>query len=205
MTSAAEVVTSVRLPETSRDVEPPSANPFLAPSAPLSEPSVELASNPFLAEPAPARALAPEPEPVRRIPSTPRDASKLGAPLRVDPSVALPNIRDPHAEFRRGAWKKPLAFVALGAALLFGLSQLGGEKPASPRADLGEPVKVRAGIGTSLPPHRTTEEPALGAAEAKEAPEDSGAVAPSGQDLGRSREAAGESNFAKAFKEAAKR
>lgn len=147
----------------------PVAAPPRAEAAPPSVP--ESFGNPFLAAPAPVQAA-----PVLAAPSEPVPVSVSAAPLPSEPvsvsaplvsesgaavgpqlplaaPVLSPNIRDPHAAFRQGNWKKPALFVGLAAAVLVGLFfGLPSEDPelelaASPRA--AAPV-----IGASLPPER---------------------------------------------------
>ena len=77
----------------------------------------------------------------------------------MQPGAEAPNVRDPHAEFRRGTWKKPAAFVLLGAAALAGLFYGVPREEEKPRAVAPVVVKPEPGvIGQSLPPERIVDD-----------------------------------------------
>lgn len=69
------------------------------------------------------------------------------------PGVEIPQIKDPHAAFRRGNKLKGLAFVAIGAALLGGLFFLLPQEE-EPRAQSPASAKKRDRpvIGSSVSP-----------------------------------------------------
>lgn len=101
--------------------------------------------NPFLA-------ASPTPSPVSQIEQARAVPPTQGAPLRVQRGATAPSVRDPHAEFRKGGWKKPMLVTVLAAAivggLFFGLPEQEPEKP-SPFADSSGPITV---IGASVSP-----------------------------------------------------
>lgn len=106
-------------------------------------PDMPVAVNPFLAAtPTPASERSQQVVPPSQ-----------GAPLRVQRGVALPNVSDPHAEFRRGAWKKPLLMAVLAAAivggLFLGLPEQEPDKPGPFADSASGPVMV---IGASVSP-----------------------------------------------------
>jgi hypothetical protein len=59
----------------------------------------------------------------------------------VERGAISPTLKDPHAEFRRGNWKKPLAFAVVTAAALYGLFVL------VPAADPAEKTAAQPGVG----------------------------------------------------------
>lgn len=131
-------------------------------------------SNPFLA--APPRGEAPAPPPsvsenaltpespeakvTPRVPLVPERKTEVMS----SPTHESPALRDPHREFRKGTWTKPLLLVALGAGLLGALSLLNTEKPA-PEAPAPVPLSAQAEpeaftIGSSQAPDRIPDVPA---------------------------------------------
>lgn len=132
------------------DSEP--TNPFLVPavSDEASRPEFAAAASPApVWEPAPVS--APGPSAPRVVPPA------QGAPLVARPGATSPEVRDAHAEFRRGGWKGRLlvAAVALGVAATF-LLLPGQEKKLPSAVELSKPAPP-AVIGRSLPPGRTSE------------------------------------------------
>lgn len=116
--------------------------PDATPQAPTPQP--EQVANPFLAQ-----------EPTPEAPSTPRVLPlSQGAPLKARPGVVAPDIRDAHAEFRKGGWKKPLLFGLIAAAiaggLFFGIPK-DKEEESSPLAESTEVESERV-IGASVSP-----------------------------------------------------
>ena len=81
----------------------------------------------------------------------PVDRRLQGAPLRVDPTVVVPHYKDPDAEFRRGSWRKPLAFVLLAAGFITALVVLVPSKPPA-ESQRAEGELAPAAIGTSVAP-----------------------------------------------------
>lgn len=121
-------------------------NPFMVPDSAAQVPTPEpSAANPFLA-------ASPAPSPIAQVEQARVVPPSQGAPLRVQRGVTAPSVRDPHAEFRKGSWKKPLLVTVLAAtivgALFFGLPEQESEKP-SPFADSSGPATV---IGASVSP-----------------------------------------------------
>ncbi len=117
-------------------------------------------------------------------------------------------MRDPHAEFRKGRWQRPAAFIG-GAVLILGALAflVPGKQEAAPLAAT-TPVKATAepaGIGASLPPERIVA-PASDVAADKAAVEQrlaqEGSTKPAPE---RPSGIAAERDFASAFKSAAKR
>ena len=103
-----------RAPERADDAAA-APNPFIAADPLLGNLEVPLApsANPFLAQsPQPAPHSAPEPQAARTPEGVERGTQR---------SAAVPQVRDPHAEFRKGSWKKPAAFLAVAALLAGGL------------------------------------------------------------------------------------
>ncbi len=101
-----------------RPAPPAAPAPRAAPSPP--SPSVGGFAAPQAPVQAQVRAAAPQPQ---------------GAPLQVQPGAVAPNIGDPHAEFRRGSFKKVAIFLAAaglcGAGLFYGLPE---SEPTAPSA-----------------------------------------------------------------------
>ena len=156
------------------DASSPSAtsNPF------TDSPEAE-SSNPFLSGPmaaevpaqAPRMALNAPPSSARGVPPSrgqPRVIPPAaGLPLISRPGVASPEVRDAHAEFRSGGWKRPLIFVLVAGAVIAGMTLLPTtEKPAPTPMELSK-APAPAVIGRSLPPGRTTDED-VAAAEQKQ-------------------------------------
>lgn len=82
---------------------------------------------------------------------SPVDRRPQGAPLRVDPTIVTPHYKDPDAEFRKGAWRKPLFFLTLAAAFVAALAYFVPSK--TPMSVLeSRPESSRAAIGTSVSP-----------------------------------------------------
>lgn len=112
------------------------------------------AMTPEPAEANPVLAASPTPSPASQGGAVERPApSSGGARLRAQPGAVAPHVRDPHAEFRKGGWIKPLLFVVFSAAvvggLFFGIPAEEPPKP-SPFADAGStPMAV---IGASVSP-----------------------------------------------------
>jgi len=142
---------------------PADANPFLP--APQSESSNPFLSGPMAAAPSSQASgmAAPSPPSAQRgVPLSsgqPRVISPpAGIPLIVRPDVASPDVRDAHAEFRSGGWKRPLIFVLVAGAVVFGMTLLPSEeKPVPTPVELSK-APPPAVIGRSLPPGRTTDE-----------------------------------------------
>jgi len=86
-------------------------------------------------------------------------AAQAAAPLVAQPGAVAPNLRDPHAEFRKGRWQRPAAFSLVGAAALGGLFFLApGEQTPVAAAGLKAPDRaISTAIGSSLPPERISE------------------------------------------------
>jgi hypothetical protein len=172
---------------------------FELPAAPAAP-----ASNPFLlpVEPPPAPpALPVEP---RVIPPA------AGAPLAARPGGVAPSIRDPHAEFRRGTWKRPAAFAVGAAALVAGLFVLlPAEEPAPPLSGAEQLRPARGVIGGSLPPGRHTEDEPSTAEDQKQAFNETEQAARAREEGGgeapeRPADIPSEREFADAFKSAAR-
>ncbi|HSC85829.1 MAG TPA: hypothetical protein VLC09_01105 [Polyangiaceae bacterium] len=193
-------------------VEEPAANPFLA-SSPLG--SSPLGSSPLGSSPlgvvapaaaplaaAPLGAAAPRAAEQNPIAAVPQGLPQ-GAPLRVTPGVEAPNVRDPHAEFRRGRWQKPALFGGSAAVLIAGLFVLvpGEEKPAASVQATVAPLPAAPAIGASLPPDRIAEPVPETTAQIEErlAKESAPQAAPE-----RPAGIVAEKDFASAFKAAAK-
>lgn len=177
------------------DVDPAS-NPFM-----VLEPSQPEASNPFLSGPgsSPLSAAAPQ-SASRGLPPSSGQARvippSVGAPLIVRPGAASPEVRDAHAEFRRGAWQRPLILVLVAAAVVAGMTLLPSEDKAVPSAVELSKAPPAAVIGRSLPPGRTTDED-VRAVEAKQMqarPDEPAAPAERPSDI------PAEGEFASAFK-----
>lgn len=121
-------------------------NRFMAPDPiPANAVSDPHSANPFLAEsPAHEPTASPAPQVV---------AHKQGAPLAAKPGASSPSVRNPHAEFRKGGWKKPAIAAAAAAAiatgLFFGLPETGEEKAAGLSGEQHVPAAV---IGASMSP-----------------------------------------------------
>lgn len=148
------------------DRKVPSSRPIRLEAAPL-PPS----SNPFLA--APPRGEAPLPPHASQNALTPEfPGAKVTpgvspAPERVKQEMTSldesPPLRDPHREFRKGTWTKPLLLVAISGGLLGALSLLSTEKPA-PTPAPPVPLSARAEpeaftIGSSQAPDRIPDVP----------------------------------------------
>lgn len=133
------------------------------------------------------------------------EAVPFSSGLQAQPGALSPQVRDAHAEFRRGNWQKPAVLLAVAAVALAGLFFfLPGEDAAVAKTE--SPVSQRstpATIGGSLAPDRTVDDQQelvghkerfeqQAQPEAKEAPQ-----APSG--------ITAERDFGKAFKAAASR
>lgn len=181
-------------------------------SAVASNPFMDLppaeASNPFLSGPvaveSPVQApVAPQaPSAARGVPPSrgqPRVIPPAaGLPLVSRPGAVSPEIRDAHAEFRSGGWKRPLLFVLLAGAVGFGLTLLpSAEKPTPTPMELSK-APPPAVIGRSLPPGRTTDED-VAAAEKKQLQGKPERESEPGQ---RPSDIAPESDFSSAFKAA---
>lgn len=181
------------------------SNPFM--DLPEAEPS-----NPFLSGPMAAAPLAQAPVMVQQIASpsstrgTPPSSGQAriippaaGAPLIVRPGIASPEVRDAHAEFRSGGWKRPLIFVLVAAAVVFGMTLLPGTEKSEPTPVELSKAPPPAVIGRSLPPGRTTDEDVAAVEkkqlQAKPEPEGDSAERPS--DIPK------DGDFANAFKAAA--
>jgi len=180
-----------------------SSNPFMA-DLPPSEPS-----NPFLAgvmepasSPQPPAMASPKSAPrsaprEQQSPSAPRViAPAVGAPLVARAGAVSPEVRDAHAEFRQGGWKRPLVLILVAGAVLFGMTLL-------PSADKAAPTPVElskepppAVIGRSLPPGRTSDEDVRAAEreQMKAKPEQNSEPADRPSDIPK------EGDFASAFK-----
>lgn len=175
-----------------------SSNPFMA-DLPPSEPS-----NPFLPD-----AMEPAPSPQAPAMASPKSAPKsaprvippaVGAPLVSRPGAVSPDVRDAHAEFRQGGWKRPLVLVLVAAAVLFGMTLLPGAKKATPTPVELSKAPPPAVIGRSLPPGRTSDEDvrANEREQMKAKPEQDSAPADRPSDIPK------EDDFASAFKASAK-
>lgn len=175
----------------------PDENPFFADPTP--EPSAEV--NPFLVgAPAPTSdpgaVSAPRSAPIAQQPEV--------APLRVERGAVSPTIKDPHAEFRKGSWKKPAIFGVLGAGALVGLFYLVPQDPVDTQAQAGAEAETQgAVIGRTVAPEviQDPNNPTLSAASAPEQkpqPVSADEPAPSPKRPDQS------GNFADAFKSAAK-
>jgi len=141
------------------------SNPFMA-DLPEAEPS-----NPFLSGPMAAAPLAQAPRvaPANTSQDSPRGVPPssgqprvippaVGAPLVSRPGAVSPEVRDAHAEFRRGGWKRPLVLVLVAGAVVAGMTLLpGADKPAPTPVELSKSPPP-AVIGRSLPPGRTSDE-----------------------------------------------
>jgi hypothetical protein len=79
----------------------------------------------------------------------------MGAPLQVQPGAVSPQVRDAHAEFRAGSWKKPALIGSITAALVgglfFGMPAPEEEKKPAYRT-VAEPEAPVAVIGASVSP-----------------------------------------------------
>jgi hypothetical protein len=85
--------------------------------------------------------------------------------LNVDPEVSVPSLGDPHADFRKGRWQRPLLIIALAAGLIFAFFTLMPE--AEEKELVNEDKKGgRAPIGGSVSP-LILEEPELDLSEKK--------------------------------------
>jgi hypothetical protein len=141
------------------DVEPGS-NPFMAGLPAQAEASNPFLSSPTAAAPSASAPSATAPRAAAAAPaSTPRAIPPaVGAPLIVRPGAASPEVRDAHAEFRRGAWQRPLILVLVAAAVVAGMTLLPSGEKATPTAVELSKAPPAAVIGGSLPPGRTTDE-----------------------------------------------
>jgi hypothetical protein len=185
------------------DLSPPEENPFFAAPPPVSAPEASAPVNPFLmGAPAPVPMSQPE------VASAPRSApiaqEPQVAPLRVQPGAVAPTIKDPHAAFRKGSWKKPVIFGVLGAGALVGLFYLAPQDAKETPAQAGvEAEAPSAVIGRTVAPEviQDPNNPTLSAAAAPEqkpqpVPADEPAPSPARPDKS--------GNFADHFKSAAK-
>jgi hypothetical protein len=190
--------TPVRSPaQSALDAADSGSNPFMAGVASQSAPT-----NPFLSAPM----AAPSPSAPRVADGAPVSTGQprairppAGAPLIVRVGAASPEVRDAHAEFRRGAWQRPLILVLVAGAVVFGMTLLPSEDKATPSPEQLAKSPPAAVIGRSLPPGRTTDED-VRAAEEKQLrakPEDEAAKAERPSDI------PAERDFAGAFKAAA--
>jgi len=138
------------------DVAAPSASPF------ASGPDQSAPTNPFLAAPAPVSSPLSSPLAPASAPQSARGPRVIppagGAPLIVRAGAAAPDIRDPHAEFRRGGWQRPLVLVLVAAAVILAMTLLPSEDKAAPSPVELSKAPPDAVIGRSLPPGRTTDE-----------------------------------------------
>jgi len=176
------------------------SNPFMADLPSQSEPT-----NPFLSAPT-AAPSAPSPSAPRAAERAPASTGQprvipppAGAPLIVRVGAASPEVRDAHAEFRRGAWQRPLILVLVAAGVVFGMTLLPSADKEAPSPEELAKSPAPAVIGRSLPPGRTTDED-VRAAEEKQLrakPEESAAPAERPSDI------PAERDFAGAFKAAA--
>lgn len=130
------------------------ANPFL--STPEASNPVVTSAPPIVgSEPTASVPFQDAPIPLDVAPSTPVQTPAAAAvpQIQAQPGAIAPSISDPHAEFRRGSWKKPALMMALaaaaGAGLFFGLP---GEEqqPSTPSAK--KDVRAGAVIGASVSP-----------------------------------------------------
>lgn len=126
------------------------ANPFLVPGAEAAP-----ASNPFLS-PAPAPVapapVAPAPAPVAQqfVAQVAMPAS--GPHSGRTPSMA-PSLRDAHADFRKGQWKKPALMGLVACALIAGFAVLSKTpEPERPLARAERPEAEGPVIGASVSP-----------------------------------------------------
>lgn len=88
--------------------------------------------------------------------SPPRPTPATAAPLLVHAGVTVPVIHDPHAEFRKGAWRGPMMFLVAAAALV-GLFLL---LPGGKDAERVQTREKQAVIGRSNSPEIIEEPPA---------------------------------------------
>ena len=178
------------------DVAEPSASPF------ASGPDQSAPTNPFLAAPAPVSS----PRAVAAVASAPQSVREPrvippanGAPLVVRAGAAAPDIRDPHAEFRRGGWQRPLVLVLVAGAVILAMTLLPTEDKAAPSPVELSKAPPDAVIGRSLPPGRTTDED-VRAAEQRQM---RGTANDDAQPTERPNDIPKEGEFANAFKAAA--
>lgn len=74
------------------------------------------------------------------------------------PGAVAPSVKDPHAEFRKGGFQKPLLLAGVAAVVVAGLFVLVPQPEAIDKGTVGaKESKDRPVIGTSLPPNRTTD------------------------------------------------
>jgi hypothetical protein len=111
-----------------------------------------------------------------------------------------PDIRDAHAEFRRGGWQRPLVLVLVAGAVILGMTLLPSEEKVTPSAVELSKAPAPAVIGRSLPPGRTTDDDVRAAEERqmRGKPDDQADQASRPSDIPQ------EGEFANAFKAAAK-
>ncbi len=178
------------IPGVAQPVPPAAARPAApSPRAAPSPPSPSAGG--FAAPQAPAhaqvQAAAPQPQ---------------GAPLQVQPGAVAPNIGDPHAEFRRGSFKKVAIFLAAaglcGVGLFYGLPE---SEPTSPVAPANTDLRANAVIGASVSPEIIEDPNATSATSPRKEPAQASAdeESPSA-----SRPSDSQGNFANSFKTLAK-
>jgi hypothetical protein len=155
------------------DVSSPSAtsNPF------MDLPEAE-ESNPFLSGPkavevppqAPRMALNAPPGSSRGVPPSQGQKRVIppaaGLPIVSRPGAVSPDVKDAHAEFRSGGWKRPLVFVLVAGAVIAGMTLLPNTDKRAPTPMELSKAPPPAVIGRSLPPGRTSDED-VAAAEKK--------------------------------------
>lgn len=155
------------------DVSGPSAasNPFM--DLPEAESSNPFLSGPMAAEApaqAPRMALNAPPGSARGVPPSQGQPRVIppaaGLPIVSRPGAVSPDVKDAHAEFRSGGWKRPLVFVLVAGAVIAGMTLLPNTEKRPPTPMELSKAPPPAVIGRSLPPGRTTDED-VAAAEKK--------------------------------------
>lgn len=131
---------------------PPSAlpadavNPFMASEAAAGPPPERSPFNPFLQ----GELASSQPDSVSLRSASPLSQAALRVPVvNLDAPVVLAG--DPHAEFRKGRWKKPALIVAVAALGLGAMITLVPE-PEAKVAEPTRPGRERAPIGGSVSP-----------------------------------------------------
>lgn len=125
------------------------------------------------------------------------------------PAVESPQVLDAHAEFRQGRWKRPVLYAAAAACVVGGIFLLGGGE--EPNANVAAPIEAKrepaSVIGASLAPERTTlkEETAQDHKDAFERTERAARRKAEGETPVAPADIPSESEFARAFKDSAKK
>ncbi len=159
------------LPPDSHGVSDPDktpANPFLVsavnggfeaapPSRPTPQtlPEPQAPANPFMAVATETRAQAvprpPSPAAPQEMGSVPMGSALQVAPIVGQPGYEAPNLKDPHAAFRKGNKLKALLFVAVAAAVVGGIVFLANQEPTEPKV-AAEKESEGPVIGSSVSP-----------------------------------------------------